>query len=63
MDPDVNAARYALLTLFKFLKFKVDLNNLEQTGNEIKYLLELIGLIRSPSEEKKKEEQQLRWFI
>jgi uncharacterized protein (TIGR00162 family) len=39
MNPDVNAARYALLTLFKF------------------------GIIRSITEEKKKEEQQLRWFI
>jgi len=63
MDPDVNAARYALLMLSKFLDLKVNLNNIEQTGNEIKYLLELIGLIRSPLEEKKKEEQQLRWFI
>ena len=63
IDPDVNAARYALLTLFKFLNFKVDLSNLEQSGNEVKRTLELIGLIRSISEEKKKEEQQLRWFI
>jgi len=63
MDPDVNAARYALLTVFKFLNFEVDLTNLEQTGNEIKQMLETFGLVRSISEEKKKEEQQLRWFI
>ncbi|MCL2642867.1 MAG: PAC2 family protein [Candidatus Bathyarchaeota archaeon] len=63
MNPDVNAARYALMTLFKFLNFTVDLTNLEQTGNEIKRSLELIGLLKSISEEKKKEEQQLRWFI
>jgi len=63
MNPDVNAARYALLTLFKFLNFKVDLNNIEQTGEEINHMLETFGLIRSISEEKKKEEQQLRWFI
>ncbi|MCL1976936.1 MAG: PAC2 family protein [Candidatus Bathyarchaeota archaeon] len=63
MNPDVNAARYALLTLFKFLNLEVKLDNLEQTGDEIKRMLETFGLIRSISEEKKKEEQQLRWFI
>jgi len=63
MNPDVNAARYALLTLFKFLNFTVDLSNIEQAGEEVKHVLEIFGLIRSISEEKKKEEQQLRWFI
>ncbi|MDR0797623.1 MAG: PAC2 family protein, partial [Nitrososphaerota archaeon] len=63
MSPDVNAARYALLTLFKFLNFEVNLNNIEQAGEEIRHMLEIFGLIRSISEEKKKEEQQLRWFI
>ena len=63
MNPDVNAAKHALLTLFKFLNFEVDLTNLEQTGEEIKQMLETFGLIQSISEEKKKEEQQLRWFI
>ncbi len=58
MNPDVNAARYALLTLFKFLNFEVDLSRLEQSGEEIKRMLETFGLIRSISEEKKKEEQQ-----
>jgi uncharacterized protein len=63
MNPDVNAARYALLTLFKFLGFEVDLSRLEQSGDEIKRMLETFGLIRSISEEKKKEEEQLRWFV
>ncbi|MDR2204369.1 MAG: PAC2 family protein [Nitrososphaerota archaeon] len=63
VDPDVNAARYALLTICKFLNFKVNLDNIGQTGNEIKRTLELIGLIKNISEEKKKEVQQLRWFI
>ncbi|MDR2700386.1 MAG: PAC2 family protein [Nitrososphaerota archaeon] len=63
MNPDVNAARYALLTLIKFLNFEVDLNSIEQAGEEVKRVLETFGLIRSISEEKKKEEQQLRWFI
>jgi len=63
MNPDVNAARYALVMLFKFLSFEVNLDNIEQTGEDIKRVLEIFGLIRSISEEKKKEEQQLRWFI
>jgi uncharacterized protein (TIGR00162 family) len=65
MNPDVNAARYALLTLFKFLNFEMDLSNIEQAGEDVKRVLEVFGLIsrRSISEEKKKEEQQLRWFI
>jgi uncharacterized protein (TIGR00162 family) len=63
LNPDVNAARYALMTLFKFLNFKVDLTNIEQAGNEISNSLELVGLTKSISEEKKKEEQQLRWFV
>ncbi|MCL2172995.1 MAG: PAC2 family protein [Nitrososphaerota archaeon] len=61
--PDVNAARHALLTLSKFLNFNVDLASIEQTGKEINHSLELLGLISRISEEKKKEEQQLRWFI
>ncbi|MCL2134250.1 MAG: PAC2 family protein [Candidatus Bathyarchaeota archaeon] len=63
VTPDVNAARYALFVLFNFLNLKVDLTDLEQTGDEIKRTLELIGLIKNVSEEKKKEAQQLRWFI
>ena len=63
MNPDVNAARYALLALGKFLGLQVDLSRLEETGDSIKRMLETFGLIRSISEEKKKEEQQLRWFI
>jgi len=63
MNPDVNAARYALMMLSKFLNLTVDLSRLEETGDAIKRMLETFGLIRSISEEKKKEEQQLRWFI
>ncbi len=63
MNPDVNAARYALLTLGKYLYLEVDLSGLEATGDEIKKMLESFGVIRSITEEKKKEEQQLRWFI
>jgi uncharacterized protein (TIGR00162 family) len=63
MNPDVNAARYALLTLGKYLYLDVDLSGLEDSGEEIKKMLESFGIIRSITEEKKKEEQQLRWFI
>ena len=63
MNPDVNAARYALNTLGKYLKLNVDLSGLEDSGEEIKKMLESFGVIRSITEEKKKEEQQLRWFI
>ena len=63
INPDVNAARYALITLSKFLNLTVDLTNIEQTSKEINHTLELVGLLRSTTEEKKKEEQQLHWFI
>ncbi|MCL4430541.1 MAG: PAC2 family protein, partial [Chloroflexi bacterium] len=63
MNPDVNAARYALMTLDKYLYLDVDLSGLEASGDEIKKMLESFGVIRSITEEKKKEEQQLRWFI
>jgi hypothetical protein len=63
MNPDINAARYALMTLGKFLYLDVDLSGLEASGEEIKKMLESFGVIRSITEEKKKEEQQLRGFI
>ena len=63
MNPDVNAARYALLTLGKYLYLEIDLSDLEASGEEIKKMLESFGIIRTIAEEKKKEEQQLRWFI
>ena len=63
LNPDINAARYALLTLGKYLNLTIDLKGLEASGEEIKNMLESFGIIRSITEEKKKEEQQLRWFI
>src|SRR5208337_4726216 len=63
MEPDVNAARYALTTLGKYLNLNVDLSKLEESGCEIKKVLESFGIIRTVTEEKKKEEEQLRWFI
>jgi len=63
MNPDVNATRYALMTLSKYLNLSLDLSTLEETSGEIKKTLESFGIIRTITEEKKKEEEQLRWFI
>lgn len=63
MNPDVTAARCALVTLNKYLGLDVDLSNVDVSVEEIRKMLESFGIIRSISEEKKKEEQQLRWFI
>jgi len=63
MNPDVNATRYALITLGKYLNLNLDLSTLEETSGEIKKTLESFGIIRTITEEKKKEEEQLRWFI
>jgi len=63
MYPDANAARYALTALNKYLALNVDLSKLEASAESIKQVLEAFGLIKNIAEEKKKEEQQLRWFI
>ena len=63
MYPDANAARYALNALGKYLNLKIDLSKLDITADQTKKILEAFGLIRNLAEEKKKEEQQLRWFI
>jgi uncharacterized protein (TIGR00162 family) len=63
MYPDGNATRYALTVLGKFLDLNVDLSKLDASAEETKKILDSFGLIRNLSEEKKKEEQQMRWFI
>jgi uncharacterized protein (TIGR00162 family) len=63
MYPDANATRYALTTLGKYLKLDVDLSKLDATVDQTKKELESFGLIKDIAEEKKKEEQQMRWFI
>jgi len=63
MYPDANAARYALTALSKYLNLNIDVSKLDATAEQIKKALESFGLIRNLAEEKKKEEQQLRWFI
>jgi uncharacterized protein (TIGR00162 family) len=63
MYPDVNATRYALTALGKYLNLNVDLSRLDATVEQTKKTLESFGLVRNIAEEKKKEEQQMRWFI
>jgi predicted ATP-grasp superfamily ATP-dependent carboligase len=63
MTPDGNAARYALTTVGRFLGLNVDLSRLDAAVAETKRSLESFGLINNLGEEKKKEEQQMRWFI
>jgi uncharacterized protein (TIGR00162 family) len=63
MYPDANAARHALTILSKYLDLNVDLSKLDVTADQTKKALESFGLIRNIAEEKKKEEQQMRWFI
>ncbi len=61
--PDTNGARYALSALTKFLGIKIDLSNLDAATQETKRILESFGIIKSITEEKKKEEHPFRWFI
>lgn len=61
--PDTNAAHHALLTLNRFLNLNVDLSRLDLATEKTQKILESFGIVRNVKEEKKKEEQQLRWFI
>jgi len=63
MYPDANATRVALSALGKFLNLTVDLSKVDATADQTKKLLESFGLIRNIQEEKKKEEEALRWYI
>ena len=61
--PDGNATRCVLGVLGQFLGLEVDFGGLDVSVEETKRVLDSFGLIRNLSEEKKKEEQQMRWFI
>jgi uncharacterized protein (TIGR00162 family) len=63
MYPDANATRHALTTVRKYLSLDVDLSKVDVTADQTKKALESFGLIKDLAEEKKKEEQQMRWFI
>ncbi|MCX8150604.1 MAG: PAC2 family protein [Candidatus Bathyarchaeota archaeon] len=63
MYPDAAASKQAVVMLNQFLKLNVDLTNVEFAAEQTKRQLESFGLVRNIQEEKKKEEQALRWFI
>jgi len=63
MYPDANATRHALAALGKYLDLTIDVSKLDAVADETKRTLESFGLIRNIVEEKKKEEEQMRWFI
>ena len=63
MYPDANATRCALTALNKYLNLNVDLSRLDAAADQTKKILDSFGLIRNLGEEKKKEEEQMRWFI
>jgi hypothetical protein len=61
--PDESAARVALASVSKFLNISLDLSRIGATVEETKRTLESFGLIRSLTQEKKREEQPFRWSI
>ncbi len=63
MFPDVVASKHALTMLGKYLSLEIDLSGLDATTDQTKKILDSFGLIRNLGEEKKKEEQAMRWFI
>jgi len=52
-----------VMALHRYLGLATDLSRLDWAAEETKRTLESFGLIRNLQEEKKKEEQTLRWFI
>ena len=61
--PDADATRSVLSVLSRFLHMSIGLTRLNSAAEETKRILESFGLIRNVVEEKKREEQQFRWFI
>jgi uncharacterized protein len=61
--PDVAATRVVLTVLDKYLDLAVDLAGVDSAADQTKKTLESFGLIRNIAEEKKKEEEALRWYI
>ncbi len=63
MYPDVAGTKAALAALNKFLGLNVDLSGVIYSAGETKKALESFGLVRIIDEEKKKEDEALRWYI
>jgi uncharacterized protein len=63
MYPDVGGTKTALTALCKYLNLNLDLAGVVYAAGETKKLLDMFGIIRSVEEEKKKEDDALRWYI
>ncbi len=63
IEPDAKGTYMALMALGKYLGLKVDLSGLNETAKEAERTLESFGLIHNIADEKKKEEEALRWYI
>ena len=62
-NPDAAAAKVALSLLGKYIGLTVDLSNVDSAAAQTKKVLESFGLIQNIQDEKKKEEEALRWYI
>jgi proteasome assembly chaperone (PAC2) family protein len=63
MIPDANATRVVLTALGKYLNLPTNLTGVDAAATQTKKTLESFGLIHSLRDEKKKEEDALRWYI
>ena len=61
--PDGVATREVLKVLCDKLKLKVNLDNLDETVEVTRALLENFGLVERSAEERRKKESQFRWLI
>lgn len=61
--PDRIAAQELMKLISTKLNLRFDLNNLKDTVEVTRALLENFGLIEQPSRERRKKESQFRWFI
>ena len=61
--PDANATRVALAALGGYLKLQLNLLGVDAEAEKTKKTLEAFGVVRNIAEEKKKEEEALRWYV
>ncbi len=61
--PDGNATRVALAALGRYLKLQLNLSGVDAEAEKTKKTLEAFGVVRNIAEEKKKEEEALRWYV
>jgi len=61
--PDANATRVALAALGGYLKLQLNLSGVDAEAEKTKKTLEAFGVVRNIAEEKKKEEEALRWYV